>query len=105
MGVQLDAVQNAMCCGWRHCHEGAVLAHTPVAAGVLGLPSNPLGHCLAAPSSAQALTPEGSEQFLVGFPTPEVEIMALWCSCCAGGSPASGTPLSWLETCAQLPRS
>lgn len=22
-----------------HCHEGAVLAHTPVATGVLGLPS------------------------------------------------------------------
>lgn len=90
--------------GWWHCHEGAVLAHVPVAAGVLGLPSSPLGHCLAAPSPAQTLTPEGSEQFLVGFSAPEVEIVALWCSCCAGGSPAPASPVSWQETWAQLPR-
>lgn len=49
-----------------------------------GTAPSPLGHCLAVPSPAQALTPEGSEQFVIGFPTPEVEIVALWCSCCAG---------------------
>lgn len=31
--------------------------------------------------------------------------MTLWSSCCPGGSPAPATPLSWLETWAQLPRS
>lgn len=102
MGAQLDAVH--VLHGWWHWHEGTVLAHMSVATSVLGLPPSPLGHCPAAPPPAQTLSSEGGEQFLVGFPTPGGYLVALWCSCCAGGSPAPATPLSWLETWAQLPR-
>lgn len=101
----VDAVQNAVCCVVGGIATRVQCLLTCLWPSVFwGCPQPSGTLCLAAPPPAQVLTPGDSEQFLGGFLTPEGYLVALWCSCCAGGSPAPATPLSWLETRAQLPR-